>query len=394
MNNTQTLPKLRDMIAGLVAQPSVSCADPRLDMSNRPVAETLAGWLDQIGFKCELMPLPNSHDKVNLIARLGDGLGDNAQGNQEGLVLAGHLDTVPYDDQGWDSDPFKLSERNGRYYGLGTTDMKGFLAIAADVAREYASHSFKAPLVILASADEECGMDGARALMDSGQRPGRHVLIGEPTNLQPVHRHKGIFMEAIRVLGKAGHSSNPAHGVNAVDGMRKVMNAVAEYRQELAAKPGSDGFPVNHATLNLGVIRGGDSPNRIPAHCELHVDLRFLPGMEIEPLRQALRARAQQALQGSDCRLEYDELFTGTPAMDTAADAELVRVCEKLSGARASAVDFGTEGAFYNRMGMESVVLGPGDIALAHQPNEYLEIARIEPMQKILRGLIQHFCIA
>lgn len=378
------------MLAGLIAQPSVSCANPALDMSNRPVAETLANWLDSIGFDCELMPLAGSNDKVNLIARLGGDCGDQTD---NGLVLAGHLDTVPYDDKGWDSDPFVLTEHNGRYHGLGTTDMKGFLALAADVAREYQNAKFKTPLVILASADEECGMDGARALLDSGQRPGRHVIIGEPTNLVPIHRHKGIFMEAIRVHGKAGHSSNPAHGVNAVDGMRKVMNSLAEFRDELSRQISPDDFPVRHATLNLGVVRGGDSPNRIPALCELHVDLRFLPGMDIDALRNELRARASKALAGDDCQIEYDALFVGTPAMDTQAGAEVVRVAEKLSGHAATAVDFGTEGEFYNRMGMNTVILGPGDIAQAHQPNEYLAIERCEPMRAILRGMIQHFCI-
>lgn len=374
-------------MSDLIGQPSISCADPALDMSNRPVAQTLAGWLDEIGFDCELMPLPDNSDKVNLIARLGGAADD-------GLVLAGHLDTVPYDEQGWHSDPFKLSERDGRYYGLGVCDMKGFLAIAAEVAGEYAGQNLHKPLVILASADEECGMDGARALADSGRTVGRHALIGEPTGLVPVRRHKGIFMEAIRVRGQAGHSSNPAFGLNAIEGMRHVINAIAELRDELTRDARAEDFPVRHATLNLGVINGGDSPNRIPACCELQVDLRFLPGMEIEPLRDQLRARAHQALVGSDYTLEYDELFTGTPAMDTPAGAEIVQVAEKLSGQRAAAVDFATEGEFYNRMGMDTVILGPGDIAQAHQPNEYLAIERIEPMRNILRGLIQHFCLA
>lgn len=391
MSHSNTQPSLRDMIAELIAQPSVSCSDPALDMSNRAVAETLATWLDDFGMDCELMPISTSSDKVNLIARLGAAA---SAASDNGLVLAGHLDTVPYDATGWESDPFTLSERNGNYYGLGTTDMKGFLAIAADVAREYSTAQFKAPLTILASADEECGMDGARALADSGRQLGRHALIGEPTNLVPIHRHKGIFMEAIRVMGKAGHSSNPAHGTNAIEGMREVMNTLANFRQELSQQISEDDFPVRHATLNLGVLRGGDSPNRIPAHCELQVDLRFLPGMDIDALRSELRQRASSVLANTDYRVEYDELFVGTPAMDTKPDAEIVRMAEKISGQSSQSVDFGTEGAFYNRMGMDTVILGPGDIALAHQPNEYLAIERIEPMRVILRSLIEHFCIA
>lgn len=380
-------PDLFNIMSDLIGRPSVSCADPALDMSNRPVAEALAGWLDGFGFDCELMPLPGSNDKVNLIARLGGKAND-------GLVLAGHLDTVPYDARGWHSDPFTLSERDGRYYGLGVCDMKGFLAIAAEVASEFSGQTLHKPLVILASADEECGMDGARALAGSGRAVGRYALIGEPTNLIPVRRHKGILMDAIRVRGKTGHSSNPAFGLNAIDGMRPVLDAIAKLRDELALRAPIKEFPVHHSTLNLGVVHGGDSPNRIPASCELQVDLRFLPGMHIENLRAELRECAQQALAGSDYQIEYDELFVGTPAMDTPAESEIIRVSEQLSGHGAASVNFATEGEFYNRMGMDTVILGPGDIAQAHQPNEYLAIDTIEPMRHILRGLIQHFCLA
>lgn len=380
-------PDLREMLAGLVASPSVSCADTTLDTSNRPIAETLAGWLEELGFACALQPLPDNDAKVNLIATLG------ARDSREGLVLAGHLDTVPFDEAGWVSDPFRLDERDGRLYGLGTADMKGFLAIAADVASAYRAADLDKPLVILASADEECGMDGARALMEAGDRPGRHVVIGEPTGLVPIRRHKGIFMESIRVTGAAGHSSDPAHGVNAICGMRHVLAALAAFRDELRERAPADGFPVPHATLNLGVLRGGDSPNRIPARCELQIDLRFPPGMDMNALRSELRERAQAALTDSGCGIEFMELFVGTPAMETPADAPIVTASETLTGTPARAVDFGTEGAFYNRLGMDTVILGPGDIAQAHQPNEYLALDRIEPMRRILHGLVERFCL-
>ncbi|MDT0634182.1 acetylornithine deacetylase [Spectribacter hydrogenoxidans] len=381
------IPDFPELLAALVGTPSISCADPAIDMGNRAAAECLGGWLEDLGFDCRCLPVGPRDDKVNLIATLGDAeAGD-------GLALAGHLDTVPYDDNGWDSDPFTLTRRDSRYYGLGTTDMKGFLALAADVARDYRATDLTRPLVILASADEECGMDGARALRDAGHRPARHAVIGEPTGLVPIRRHKGILMEAIRVTGHAGHSSNPAFGVNAIDGMRQVLNAVCRFRDELATRAPAPGFPVDHATLNTGVIHGGDSPNRIPARCELQVDLRFPPGFDIAPLRDELRAVAHEALAESDCGIEFEELFTGTPAMETAADAEIVRAAEQLTGRTAAAVDFGTEGSFYNALGMDTVILGPGDIDQAHQPNEFLGMDRIDPMRDILHGLIGRFCL-
>lgn len=237
-------------------------------------------------------------------------------------------------------------------------------------------------------------MDGARAMMDDGVSPGRYCVIGEPTGLVPIRRHKGIFMETIETLGASGHSSNPALGANAIEAMHQAMSAIRELRDELTERQLAKGFPVPHATLNLGAINGGDAPNRIPARCRLDIDLRFLPGMEIEALRAELRERVQTALAGSDCELRFAELFAGTPAFETAADSAIVSACEQLSGNQAAAVDFGTEGAFYNAMGMQTVVLGPGDIADAHQPNEYLGMERIAPMQHILHGLVERFCLS
>lgn len=237
-------------------------------------------------------------------------------------------------------------------------------------------------------------MDGARAMVDNDLAPGRYCVIGEPTGLVPIRRHKGIFMETIETLGASGHSSNPALGANAIEAMHHAMGAIRELRDELIERQRAAGFPVPHATLNLGAINGGDAPNRIPARCRLAIDLRFLPGMAIETLRAELRQRVRQALADSDCELRFADLFAGTPAFETPADSAIVSACEGLAGQPAAAVDFGTEGAFYNAMGMETVVLGLGDIADAHQPNEYLGMERIAPMQRILHGLVERFCLS
>ncbi|MDA3921097.1 MAG: acetylornithine deacetylase [Salinisphaera sp.] len=380
----------RDTMAELIAQCTISSDNPTLDTANRPAVEALAERLDGVGFDCEIQALPGREDKVNLIARLGDA----EQAAECGLAFAGHIDTVPYDAAGWDSDPFELIERDDKLFGLGSTDMKGFLALAAGVASEYAGRRLQAPLSLVISADEECGMDGARAMLERGQAPARFCVIGEPTNLVPIRRHKGIFMETIETIGASGHSSNPALGANAIEAMYRAMAAVRALRDELVERQTADGFPLRHATLNLGAINGGDAANRIPARCRLDIDLRFLPGMEIDALRAELRQRVHSALEGSDCAVAFTDLFAGTPAFETHTESSIVTACEQLSGNRAAAVDFGTEGAFYNAMGMESVILGPGDIADAHQPNEYLAIERIAPMQQIMRGLVERFCLS
>jgi len=377
-------PEFQEMFRRLVATPSVSCQDPALDQSNRPVVELLAGWVQALGFTTEIMPVSSAGGKVNLIARAGEGEG--------GLVLSGHTDTVPYNRGQWDSDPFELTERDGRYYGLGASDMKCFFAIVLDVLAGLDPDALRQPLFVLATCDEESNMAGAKALMESGKTLGRHALIGEPTGLQPVCLHKGVLFESIRLTGRAGHSSDPGMGINALEGMNDVINALRQWRGELQSREINDAFGVPVPTLNFGSIRGGDNPNRICAECEMSVDVRLLPHMTIEETRAALRHCAREAVAGSGLRVEFDCIFPGTPGMQTGAGAEIVRVAEQLTGRKAGSVAFGTEGPYFNAMGMETVVLGPGDIAQAHQANEYLEMDRIEPMREIVKGMIGHFC--
>ncbi|MGH8529093.1 MAG: acetylornithine deacetylase [Nevskiales bacterium] len=379
------LPPLKNLLSDLIALPSVSCADPRLDMSNRPLAGRLAGWLSDLGFHCELLPVDNQSDKCNLLATLGRGVG--------GLVLSGHLDTVPYDEGAWRSDPFRLTERDGRMYGLGTADMKSFLALAVEAAKEFTGRKLREPLIVLGTADEESSMAGALALAKAGIPKARHAVIGEPTGLKPVRAHKGIFTERIIVRGRAGHSSNPALGANAIEGMQRVLTALGALRDALPARAKDKAYIVPHSTLNLGCIHGGDSPNRIPASCVLDVDLRFVPGLELESLRAELHERVSQALAGTDFPVEFEPLFVGTPPLATAADAAIVRAAEELTGHAAGAVDFATEGALFNQIGMQTVILGPGDIENAHQPDEYLELSRLTPTVELLRGLIARFCL-
>jgi len=200
-------------------------------------------------------------------------------------------------------------------------------------------------------------------------------------------------MEAIRLRGLSGHSSDPGLGRNALEGMHTVIQTLIDYRHELQESHQNPAFEVPAPTMNLGYIHGGDNPNRICAECELHLDLRPLPGMDTDGLRRELRKRVTQAAQVLQLQCEFDILFAGIPAMETAADAHIVKVTEQLCGHHSEAVAFGTEGPYYSRMGMETVILGPGDIAQAHQPDEYLALERIQPTLDLLGKLIQRFCV-
>jgi acetylornithine deacetylase len=374
-----------EMLTRLIGTPSVSSVNPDLDQGNRAIIDLLANWLDGLGFRVEIQPLSAQPDKANLVATLGPGAG--------GLVLAGHVDTVPYDTERWRQDPFRLTEADGRLYGLGTCDMKSFLALAIEAARTLDPGMLKHPLTIVATADEESAMHGAEALVAAGTVLGRYAIIGEPTGLAPVRMHKGILMEAIRVHGRSGHSSDPTLGLSALDGMYQVMGAVLAWRQRLQAGHRMDAFRVPVPTLNLGRIHGGDNPNRICAECELQIDLRPLPGMGVEDLRAELRAVVEQALAGGGLSFDVAPLFPGIAAFETAASSAVVRIAEQLTGQVAGAVSFGTEAPYFQRLGMESLILGPGDIDQAHQPNEYLALERIPATLDLLDGFIRRFCL-
>jgi len=383
--HTIDLHTIKQQLATLVASPSVSCTLPHLDQGNLGVIELLAQWLEPMGFRCEIMPIAGFPGKANLLATLGSGPG--------GLVLSGHTDTVPFDAELWQQDPFQLKELDQRWYGLGATDMKGFFPVAIAALSAFVGKPLKAPVMILATADEESSMCGARALVELGRPKGRYAVIGEPTSLKPIRAHKGIMMECIRITGHAGHSSDPSLGRNAMEDMHRVLGDLLAYRSELEQRYHNPMFKVDCPTLNLGYIHGGDNPNRICGHCEMHFDLRPLPGMGILELRAAIEARLTKLHNDTGMAVQLESLFPGIPAYEEAQNSALVVAAEKLTGVSAESVAFATEAPFLQDLGHETIVLGPGNIDQAHQPNEYIDIAQIGPAVNAIQGLIRQFCL-
>ena len=378
------LPSLQQRFAALLAAPSVSCTQPALDQSNRQVVELLGAWLGELGFVCERQEVQPG--KFNLLATRGQGPG--------GLVLAGHSDTVPFDEALWRSNPLALSERDGRWYGLGSCDMKGFFALIIEALQGgLLDQPFRQPLLVLATCDEESSMSGARALAAAGRPLGRAAVIGEPTGLRPVRLHKGVMMERIDILGQSGHSSDPGLGHSALEAMHACIGELMGLRREWQRAFNNPQFGVPQPTLNFGCIHGGDNPNRICGQCSLEFDLRPLPGMDPQQLRAAIHQKLQPLAALHRVRIDYGPLFPGVPPFEQAADCELVRLAERLTGHVAEAVAFGTEAPYLQQLGCETIVLGPGDIACAHQPDEYLDMARIEPTVRLLRELISHYCL-
>lgn len=378
------LPPLEQMIRRLVATPSVSSLQPALDQGNGAVCALLADWLEPLGFRVELKPVPGLPGKLNLVARAG--------GGEDGLVVAGHTDTVPCDAARWRVDPFAGELRDGRLYGLGSADMKSFLAVAAHAAARVDLGRLARPLVLLGTADEESGMGGAKALVAAGERLGARVLVGEPTGLKPINRHKGVLMERIRITGRSGHASDPAAGLNAIDGAMAAITALHDFVDHLATELPDLGFPVPGPTVNVGAIRGGDNPNRICASCELDVDLRLVPGMTLASARQGLRNGVTRMLEGSGFALEFVPLFAGVEPLAPRDGHALAEACEQAAGHACGAVNFGTEGPLYQQLDMEAVICGPGEIAVAHQPDESIELAEAARAVDMVEALIRRFC--
>ncbi len=374
--------QLIPMLQQIIAQNSISSINPALDQGNRKVIELLANWLNDLGFTTEVMPLSDPR-KANLIATLGKGPG--------GLVLAGHTDTVPCDEKRWHHNPFTLTEKDQKLFGLGTCDMKGFFPLAIEALKPYIGQPLKHPLIILATADEESSMMGAQALVTAGKPKARYALIGEPTGMKPISMHKGIMVEKLVVEGRSGHSSDPSLGLNAMETMHELLGELLTLRNELRDQHHNPLFAVDYPTMNLGCIHGGNNPNRICGQCELGFEIRPLPGMDMAKLQRIIEERIMpyEHRNGVSISLQH----YAVPAYSAAPDSKMIKLCESLTNHSSEAVSFATEAPYLNELGMDVMVLGPGNIEQAHQPDEYLALERIQPSIDFLSQLIGRCCL-
>ncbi|MCG7535686.1 acetylornithine deacetylase [Pseudoalteromonas sp. OOF1S-7] len=384
-----TLPDFKTMYRELIARPSVSALDASLNQSNRAVIELLAQWCEQLGFSTEITELHAAPGKFNLLARrCPPGMAEHSGG----LMLAGHTDTVPFDDSRWNFDPFTLSEQDNRLYGLGSIDMKGFFAFVLKALEELEDLKQSAPIMILATADEEITMAGAQEIARHSNLKPERCIIGEPTDMVPVYTHKGHMSSAIRITGRSGHSSDPDRGLNAIEIMQQVITNLLQLKEDLKNKYSLEDFAIPYPTLNLGHIHGGDNANRICGCCELHIDLRPLPGLSIAEL-QALLLQAVAPINARyPDSVSVLDLHDPIPDFHGTRDCALVTLAEKISGQKAVAVNYCTEAPFLQQLGCETIVMGPGSIAQAHQPDEYLAMEKIKPSQQILTELIKQQC--
>jgi acetylornithine deacetylase len=367
------VPLLRDLVA----------IDSTSTRSNVAMVDALEPRLTALGLSCERQRYVDERgvEKANLLASSGPGLPE--------LALVGHTDCVPFD-AAW-SEALSLTERDGKLFGRGTCDTKGFIA-AAVTAFARVRARLNRPVLLCFTADEELGCEGARALLAAGKGKARRAIIGEPTGLAPVRANKGYCLAEVEVHGREGHSAYPESGASAVFRAGRFLArlerwATGELRQEQRAD-----FSPPYATVNVGVISGGRARNVIPGACRFSLEWRPLPSQPVDAVLKAVEAlRDELAMEepGFDATVRPLRMDRG---FDTSADADVVRFLVEQTGEAPRTVSFGTEGPEFAALGAVPVVFGPGDITVAHQTGEHVPLSQLNRAAEVLEAALLHFC--
>lgn len=378
----------RRILAGLVAFDTTS------SRSNLECQEWIVETLGNAAADVEWIRHP-TEPKAGLLIRVGPAV-------PGGIVLSGHTDVAPVDGQTWSADPYTLTERDGRLHGRGAVDMKGFVALSIALAVWLPPGRQQRPLWLALTYDEEIGCLGVPPLIDAlarrEERPSA-VIVGEPTGMRPVDRHKGCSIMRLDVRGKAAHSSSPHLGAGAIVPAARLIGFLDDY---FAARsrtgPFADGFEPACSTFNAGRIAGGNAVNIIPAECGLDFEFRDVPGDEADAILDDIRRfvtdellpRLKASDPDADIRLERT---IWCPSLDPEPDGEAVRlVCELTRFDVPGAVPFGTEAGFFQKAGYSTVVCGPGSIEQAHQPDEFISVADLRAGIAFMERLGRHLC--
>lgn len=360
--------------------------------SNLALIGFIRDYLAGLGVESELFHNPEG-TKANLFATIGPS-------DVGGIVLSGHTDVVPVDGQAWSVEPFALSERDGRLYGRGTADMKGFIASVLAAVHALLAQPLRLPVHLAFSYDEEVGCLGVRsmlaALEQRAHKP-RLCLIGEPTELKPVLGHKGKLAMRCQVQGAACHSAYAPYGVNAIEFAAKLIGKLGDIGEALALPEHHDArFDPPFSTVQTGVIKGGRALNIVPAECEFDFEVRALPGFAAQAVADQLQTYAEAELlprmrkvnAASAIRLQP---LSAYPGLATPADSEAAQLVALLSGSEAfGTVAFGTEGGLFDQAGIPTVVCGPGSMEQGHKPDEFVSVEQLQGCDAMLSRLVDY----
>jgi acetylornithine deacetylase len=375
-----------DMLRQLVA------FDTTTGSSNLKLIDFIHSHFTKMGARVRII-YSEDQRKANLLASIGPDISG-------GVMLSGHSDVVPVDGRDWLSNPFRLDEREGRLYGRGTADMKGFLATVMAAAPKFASMPLSEPLHIAISYDEEAGCLGTQSLIDAMReipvRP-RMCIVGEPTEMKVAIGHKGRRAYNARFHGKAAHSSLAPTAVNAIEHAAELVTRLRALGSLFMTEgPFDNDYDVPHTTVHTGVIHGGVQVNIVPALCDVEFEYRHLPEVNADEIEANLRSWLYDEIEPSmkmvegECGVEL-ETKSVYPGLSTSAEEDVVSLCRELSESGAPVkIAFGTEaGSFQQGLGVPSVVCGPGNIRQAHQPDEFISVEMLVACERFIERLLR-----
>ena len=374
--------KIKQTLAELVRIDSVS------SRSNAEIIEYLARRCTAMNLVTRRFPYKDDHgiEKYNMIALAGTDFSDETAVE---LALVGHTDTVPYDPN-W-TDATNLTERDGRLYGRGSCDTKGFIAAALTALETIDLSQLKKPLALIFTADEEIGLRGAKQLAQAKPLRVRYSIVGEPTLLKPIRAGKGYSLAEVIVKGREAHSAYPSLGASAVFRAARLINHLESISVQLKEDQ-HPAFDPPFTTLNIGLIHGGSAKNVLAGECRFTLEWRPIPTQSSGYVLNLFRTAIQEETQKDpdfQCEVDASRQDTG---FETAPDSPLIKMLEQATGLESGTVAFGTEAAQMMTLGSESVVIGPGDIREAHRTGEFVPVHELERCADILRQSIQQLC--
>ncbi|MEO6897574.1 MAG: acetylornithine deacetylase [Caldimonas sp.] len=330
----------------------------------------------------------DTRTKANLCATLGEG-------KPGGVIVSGHTDTVPWDGQDWSLDPLGAVLRDGKLYGRGSADMKGFIGLALAQTPAFLEADLPFAIHFAFSYDEEVGCFGARRLIADLRARGlapRACIVGEPTGMVPALAHKGVYRWRCCIKGRAAHSSLTPRSVNAIEIGARVVGKLGDMAERFRTGPQYEGFDVPYTTSSVGVIQGGIADNVVPEDCRFHYEFRNLPGADVRAMQDEVRAYAaslEPAMRAvaPEAGIRFEPICE-TPAFLARADDPAVLLAARLAEADATTlVAFGTEAGLFQAAGIPTVVCGPGHIAQAHQADEFVSLDQLAASERFLLGL-------
>jgi acetylornithine deacetylase len=379
------MPSSIELLERLITFPTVSRD------SNLALIDYVRRFLAELGVSSMLAPSEDGR-KANLWATIGPT-------DRPGIVLSGHTDVVPVDGQAWSTDPFKLEQRDGKLYGRGSADMKSFIACCLNMAERAVKAPLATPIHFAFSYDEEIGCVGVRRLLDllkdAPVKP-RLCIVGEPTLMQAVTAHKGKLGYRVTAHGLEAHSSLAPIGVNAVYMAADLVQAIRREQQAIAETGLRDGdYEVPYTTLHVGKLQGGDVMNIVPNRATLDFEIRYLPEDDGEAISQRIQSAAEAIAVNyrpvhARARFEFAEL-QNYPGLNTPVDSEAVKFVHSLTGGNSTGkITFGTEGGMFQKhLGTPAVVCGPGNIAVAHKPDEHVSLEQMAKCDAMLAKLVE-----